>query len=62
MNDSLDKVEVLLKTFKQKKSAGTCSESELAEIAKDLKNSIRSIEWDLEDLQACFIAFLLPRH
>lgn len=52
VTDSLDKVYSLLQGYKASKQ-NNVSEQKISELAKELRNSIRSIEWDLEDLQVC---------
>jgi len=50
----LEKADKLLRKYQQRQ-AENAGESELAELAKELKNSIRSMEWDLEDLSVNII-------
>ncbi|KAF6021347.1 STX6 [Bugula neritina] len=50
VNDSLLKVEQSLQAYKTQLRANG-GDPRLPDLARDIKNSIRSIEWDLEDLQ-----------
>lgn len=50
VNDSLEKAETLLQTYKSSRQRKE-NDSKISELMRDLRNSIRSIEWDLEDLQ-----------
>jgi len=52
VNDSLLKVEQSLQAYKTQLRANG-GDPRLPDLARDIKNSIRSIEWDLEDLQVC---------
>ena len=52
VTDSLDKAEVALQNYETRK-AQNAPEATLTELSRALRNSIRSIEWDVEDLQVC---------
>ncbi|XP_067942091.1 syntaxin-6-like [Watersipora subatra] len=47
--DSIGKVEILLQTYRIRKAEKGSEHA--SEVGRELRNSIRSIEWDLEDLQ-----------
>lgn len=50
VTESLDKAEVALQTFESKKQQNA-PEAIITELGRALRNSLRSIEWDVEDLQ-----------
>ena len=52
VTDSLDKAEVALQNYETRK-AQNAPEATLTELSRALRNSLRSIEWDVEDLQVC---------